>query len=89
MSTTPTWTIDVAAPQTSYNDMSDPSTATDSENTDNYRFLQAKGFLTRHRPCYMVTEAAPTEVTRVTTQQKTIIEETASAGATLYEDYRA
>ena len=35
----------------------------------------------------MVTEHKPTQINRVTTQQTTIVPETSSYGATLYEDY--
>ena len=51
-------TIDIAKPQASY--QSDESAMTASDNADNYRFMQAKGFLAKHRPCYMVTEHEPT-----------------------------
>lgn len=64
-------TIDVAQPQSA--GVVAAATATNSDNSDSYRFHQAKGFLTKHRPCYMVTEAEPTQVNRVTTEQKELI----------------
>ena len=63
-----TWTpsISVAEPQSG--GVVDSASATNSDNTDKYRFIQAQGFLTKHRPCYMVTEAAPSQLNRVTTE---------------------
>ena len=66
--------VDIALPQTSHA----PTSPTGTDNTDNYRFLQTQGFLTQHRPCYMVTEAKPTQINRVTTQQTEFVAETPS-----------
>lgn len=77
--------IDVALPQSST--VVDAASATSADNTDKYRFLQAKGFLTKHRPCYMVTEAAKTQINRVTTEQKELVPTTSDSRVDLYETF--
>ena len=77
--------IAVATPQ--QDEQTDTASALETDNQNNYRFLQAQGFLTKHRPCYMVTDYKPTQVSRVTTEIVDFIAETDSVDASLYEEH--
>ena len=37
------------------------------ENVNTYRLLQTQGYMSRHRPCYVVTDNAPQRLIRLTT----------------------
>lgn len=67
---------------------SEPGTsATSTDNQDHYMFLQQKGYLSKHRPCYMVTDNDVTRINRVTTEQKELITATSIPEATLMETH--